>query len=262
MNEEMVHVPKETVMLGTLEVAPEKVVERASKIATELAKVILDRKLFSQISGKRYVRVEGWNTLGALLGVLPREREVKEVEGGYEAYVDLVRVTDGVVIGGASAICTSDEGNWSDRDAYAVRSMAITRATGKAFRLGFSWIMKLAGYEVTPAEEIVEANFRTVDEQPPVPEEEEMPPLEMYTPQGWREGHFKAAVEELIKNDVIPSGNHPIHYANFIKLSGFGTDVDYNELIDWGRLYRGYRDSGLASKEAAKKASEDYGRGR
>jgi hypothetical protein len=32
--------------------------------------------------------------------------------------------------------------------------MAQTRATGKACRLAFSWIMLLAGYEVTPAEEM------------------------------------------------------------------------------------------------------------
>ena len=34
--------------------------------------------------------------------------------------------------------------------------MAITRATGKAFRLSFSWIMKLAGFQPTPAEEMVD----------------------------------------------------------------------------------------------------------
>ncbi|MBK8185727.1 MAG: hypothetical protein IPK63_23660 [Candidatus Competibacteraceae bacterium] len=32
--------------------------------------------------------------------------------------------------------------------------MAQTRATGKACRLAFSWIMSLAGYEPTPAEEM------------------------------------------------------------------------------------------------------------
>jgi hypothetical protein len=33
--------------------------------------------------------------------------------------------------------------------------MAQTRATGKACRLAFSWIMSLAGYEPTPAEEMM-----------------------------------------------------------------------------------------------------------
>ena len=43
---------------------------------------------------------------------------------------------------------------WSTRPRYARRSMAQTRATGKACRLAFSWIMALAGYEPTPAEEM------------------------------------------------------------------------------------------------------------
>jgi hypothetical protein len=47
-----------------------------------------------------------------------------------------------------------DENLWAKRPTYARRSMAITRATGKAFRLGFSWVITLAGYNPTPAEEM------------------------------------------------------------------------------------------------------------
>lgn len=158
-NTEIVAVP-ETVALGVLQVEPKDIIHRASAIATELAKVITDRSLFTTISGKKYVTVEGWNTLGAMMGVLPVEKETHVIPGGFEASVDLIRTSDGLKIGGASAICTVDEKKWADRDPYAVRSMAITRATGKAFRLGFSWIMKLAGYEATPAEEIVEGDVR------------------------------------------------------------------------------------------------------
>jgi len=38
--------------------------------------------------------------------------------------------------------------------------MAATRATGKAYRLAFSWIINLAGYETTPAEEMITAEFK------------------------------------------------------------------------------------------------------
>jgi hypothetical protein len=48
----------------------------------------------------------------------------------------------------------SDERNWSHRDDYALRSMAQTRAVAKALRLCLGWIMSLAGYEATPAEEM------------------------------------------------------------------------------------------------------------
>jgi len=153
----------EYVPLGTIRTAgPVAMIQQATDIAAHLADIVESRKLYSLISGKKHVRVEGWTTLGAMLGVLPREvrveyRPADPNEGqaeGYEAYVELVRVNDGAVIGGASAICTRAERNWQNRDEFAIRSMATTRATGKAYRLGFSWIMTLAGYEPTPAEEM------------------------------------------------------------------------------------------------------------
>ncbi len=151
------------VQLGSMQLAgPEEVVGRATAIANELAKIIQDKKLYSKIQGKDFVRVEGWTTLGALLGVTPQEvSNSADEEGVYTAVVELVRVSDGRIVGRASAECGAPDevdrsGNptWADRAQYARRSMAATRATGKAFRLAFSWIMSLAGYEVTPWEEM------------------------------------------------------------------------------------------------------------
>lgn len=148
-------VVSDQVALGSLQVQPGEVIRRASAIATELADVINNRKLYTNISGKKYVRVDGWTTLGAMLGVLAREVSVSENEAGdIEAVVELIRASDGVVIGRGSALLGSDENTWKNRPHYARRSMAITRATGKAFRLTFSWIISLAGYETTPAEEM------------------------------------------------------------------------------------------------------------
>jgi len=155
MSDEKALVPSEHIYLGAITLAPEQIVETATRVASALKKVVLDRKLYSTIQGKEYVRVEGWTTLGAMLGVLPREVETKRLEdGSYEAKVDLVRSSDGMVIGGASALCGMDESKWASKPDYARRSMAVTRATGKAYRLGFSWIMELAGYASTPAEEM------------------------------------------------------------------------------------------------------------
>ena len=173
-NEKAIVVNNEEVRLGSLQVTSSHgVVERATAVATELAGIINDRKLFSSISGKKYVRVEGWSTLGAMLGVLPREVSVQEHENGdWEAVVELIRATDGAVIGRGSAIVSNDESTWKSRPRYAKRSMAITRATGKAYRLGFAWIMTLAGYEGTPAEEmmdVVEAEVKPVIEKPSQP---------------------------------------------------------------------------------------------
>lgn len=170
MDDEKAIVPVGDARLGALAVEPDQVIARATAIAKPLGQMILDRKLYTEIKGRKYVRVEGWTTLGAMLGVLPREVAVQKLEDGYEAQVELIRASDGLVIGRASAICLKSEKRWSTADEYAVRSMAITRATGKAFRLGFSWIIKLAGdYEPTPAEEmdVIEGEVRDVLQSPP-----------------------------------------------------------------------------------------------
>jgi hypothetical protein len=146
----------EAVELGVITASsPAQLVERATAAANALASVIESRKLYSTISGKRFVRCEGWTTLAAMLGVTPHEISVTEQDGAFTATVELRRLTDGQPVGRASAECGSlDESLWASRPRYARRSMALTRATAKACRLCFSWVMALAGFEVTPAEEI------------------------------------------------------------------------------------------------------------
>jgi hypothetical protein len=144
--------------LGVLALGgPGAVLEKASEIATQLARIIDDKKLFVAIKGKRFVYCEGWTTLGAMLGVTCKEVATVESTtkpGEFIATVEAIRTSDGAVIGGASASCGPDEKDWSSRSRQARRSMAQTRAAGKAMRILFSWVMNLAGYEVCPFEEI------------------------------------------------------------------------------------------------------------
>jgi len=137
-----------------IDLTPEKQVDAAGKIATLLCDVIEKQKLYTDLRGKKYVNVEGWQTLGSFLRVLPKERQVtRHNDGTFEAHVDLID-RHGQVVGSGSAICGADESMWMKRPEYARRSMAITRATGKAYRIAFSWIMNMAGYEPTPLEEM------------------------------------------------------------------------------------------------------------
>jgi len=127
-------------------------------IADELSRVIRDKKLTSQISGKDHVRVEGWTLLGSMLGVFPvtawtRPIEIDGARVGWEARVE-ARTRDGAVIGAAEAECLRTESLWKSRDDYALRSMAQTRATSKALRQPLGFVMTLAGFEATPAEEM------------------------------------------------------------------------------------------------------------
>lgn len=155
-------VAQAVVSLGTLQAASAvALVQGAREMANALADVIERQKLATVIQGRKHVNVEGWTTLGIMLGVVPREVSTVETDGVYTATVELVRVVDQGVISRASAECGSaDELDrygkpiWANRPRYARRSMAQTRATGKACRLAFSWIMALAGYEPTPAEEM------------------------------------------------------------------------------------------------------------
>jgi hypothetical protein len=144
-----------TAPVSIFDLQPEERVEFASKIATTLKGVIDRQGLYADIKGKKHITVEGWTTLGTLLGITPKESTVTRLEdGSYEAYVDLVRFSDGTVVGRGSALCSVRERRWGAADEYARRSMAVTRATSKAYRNGFSWIPALAGYSVTPAEEM------------------------------------------------------------------------------------------------------------
>lgn len=138
---------------------PEEMIAFATRVANSLKKIIIQQKLAVHLNGKDHVKVEGWITMGSLLGFLPKEEYVKHYKDGtYEVGISLVRQSDGKIISSASAICGGDERNWKNRDKFARRSMAATRATGKAYRLAFGWVMSLAGYNPTPAEEVFTEN--------------------------------------------------------------------------------------------------------
>jgi hypothetical protein len=180
-------VPEVHVNLGVLQADnPDGLVRSATAVAKALADVIEKQKLYSQIQGKRFVRCEGWTTLAAMLGVTPHEVSVTEQDGIFIATVELRRLSDGQAVGRASAECGApDELDrygkplWAGRARYARRSMALTRATAKACRLTFSWVMALAGFEVTPAEEIPQDGPERPPEavQPPPPAPQAVGPL-------------------------------------------------------------------------------------
>lgn len=138
---------------------PAEVISQASDTAVALADVIENRKLFHVISGKRHVTVEGWTLLGSMLGVFPVTewtRELTDDSGrviGWEARVE-ARTRAGETVGAAEASCMKAEKRWGRADDYAIRSMAQTRATSKAMRMPLGFIIELAGYAATPADEM------------------------------------------------------------------------------------------------------------
>lgn len=132
---------------------PVEVLAKAQATADALMPVVRAKNLISVISGRDHLRVEAWTTLGAMLGVTPVCVWTKMLKNGWEARVE-ARTLDGRVIGAAEAECLRDESTWKDRDDYALRSMAQTRATSKALASVLRFVATLAGLEGTPAEEM------------------------------------------------------------------------------------------------------------
>lgn len=138
------------------------------QFAEVLARFITERKLTTNIQGKPYVNVEGWCFAGSQLGLIPiltsltdlsnfdtdptsTQREIK-----YKAEIELRRISDDKLMGRGFAICSNKERTKKSFEEYAIASMAQTRAEGKAFRMLLSWLMKAAGFETTPTEEMMD----------------------------------------------------------------------------------------------------------
>jgi hypothetical protein len=147
---------------------PMVVIERATQVAKALADVLETQKLYTTISGRNHVRVEGWTLCGSMLGVFPVCMWTRPVEQGWEARVE-ARTMNGNIVGAAEAQCTAKESKWKGRDDFAIRSMAQTRATSKAMRLPLGFIIQLAGYEATPAEEMDGVTRFAADQEPTSP---------------------------------------------------------------------------------------------
>ena len=63
-------------------------------------------------------------------------------------------VKSGREVGWGEGRCTRAERNWMTRDDYALASMAQTRGQSRALRQPLGFIVSLAGYATTPADEL------------------------------------------------------------------------------------------------------------
>lgn len=138
-------------------------------MAQVLKKHVTDQRLYTNISGKNYVQVEGWQFAGGLMGLYPRIKSVENLSNGNEIKwktdVEVVRIADDKVVGQGFALCSNKEMKKKSFDEYAILSMSQTRAIGKAYRNLIGWVMKMSGYEATPSEEM--ANMGGVVNTPP-----------------------------------------------------------------------------------------------
>ena len=134
-------------------------------LATLLKKHIIKNELYATIAGRNYVMVEGWQFAGGLLGMLPNVAEVKEISPNkWLAKVEIINQKTLEIVSTGFALCSKEEMKKKTFDEYAILSMAQTRAIGKAYRNTIGWIMKIAGYESTPAEEMVNTQPNNIED--------------------------------------------------------------------------------------------------
>lgn len=133
---------------------------KAKKTANELMNFVKVNNLSTSIAGKQYMYVEAWQFVGetqmGLTQVVTSCDPVKtddEKEVKYKAVVEIFN-NSGTVISRGFAFCSNKETKKKSFDEYAIASMAQTRAIGKAYRNILAWLVRMAGYEATPAEEI------------------------------------------------------------------------------------------------------------
>ncbi|RPD45479.1 hypothetical protein DNI29_19045 [Hymenobacter sediminis] len=128
------------------------------ELADDLAKFIKDNKLTTNVQGKDFVNVEGWQFAGSRLGIVPMVDYLTDMstpeEIKYECKVSLYDLQRDKIVGVGIARCSNKESGKKFFADYAVGSMCQTRAIGKAYRNLLGWIIKAAGYEPTTAEEM------------------------------------------------------------------------------------------------------------
>ncbi len=155
---------------------PKQVLAEAMVAAKALKDVISLKSKPVIFNGEQYLEFEDWQTVAKFYGVTARviSTEYVDIGGakGFLARADAVLIKTGMVISGAEAMCLNDEEKWTSRTKYEwkegkkikvgevpvpmfqLRSMAQTRACAKALKNVLAWVVVLAGYNATPAEDM------------------------------------------------------------------------------------------------------------
>ena len=151
---------------------PQEIVLFANTAAKQLVNLVRQNNWSIKIGQGEHLRFEAWQTVGTFFGYTVKTESTEYVEyGGVKGFNAKAVVLDrnGKVIGGAESLCLSDEKNWYGKPLFSLKSMAQTRAAGKAFRQILSWVVVLAGFKPTPAEEMSEDLLKVDPSKAPAP---------------------------------------------------------------------------------------------
>jgi hypothetical protein len=152
--------------------------------ATDVAGLCADivKKTAITIQGRKYVRVEGWQSIATAYGCVAGATDVRQVVGGVAATGELRKISDGTLVATAEGFVGEDEALWfggtrqvkdrtsetgyamremPGRPQYAIRAMAQTRAISRVCRSAFAHVIVLidTNLSTTPAEEVPAEGF-------------------------------------------------------------------------------------------------------
>lgn len=148
----------------------------ANESAKLLMQIVRENGWAKKLGGSsEHLQYEAWQTAGKYYGLTvdtdKTQPEYVEYDGvwGFKAHAEVIDNKTGLRVGGASALCMSDEGNWRNKPKFQLMSMAQTRAGSKALRQILGFVVALAGFNPTPAEEMdgvaVKQNFNNDSQQ-------------------------------------------------------------------------------------------------
>jgi hypothetical protein len=168
---------------------PADMVAAATDVATQFSDIVKQQRMYKRIGDRDHILIEAWQTVGSLVGVFavkdqgvtelpwptlgtdPGEVLLEASDRGlaYGFAASFKAVKDGREIGWGEGRCDRSEKNWAGRDNYALASMAQTRAQSRALGAPLRFIVKLAGYEGTAAEELDGTGTGPAADTPPAP---------------------------------------------------------------------------------------------
>ena len=147
---------------------PAALITQATDVAGVCSEIV--KRTAQQIQGRKYVRVEGWQSIAAAYGCVASSKNVERVKGGVRAVGELHRVADGALIATAEGFVGEDEPTWyggtitsygkektlPKRPDFAIQAMAQTRAISRVCRSAFAFVVVLidGNLSTTPAEEM------------------------------------------------------------------------------------------------------------
>jgi hypothetical protein len=135
--------------------------------AKSLATIVEGQHLYTVMGDKKHLHIEAWTTLAQGYGYSVDIEWTRPVEGGgWEARSTVRNAVGDEVTHSEAEAGTKGDRTWINKPSFQQRSMAQTRANSKALASALRWVVVLAGYSPTPADEMIQEKQATEAQAP------------------------------------------------------------------------------------------------